>query len=108
MILAKLILLTGILFLLAFYLIRVRSKVLDRVIFVGLLLSGMVLVLYPDITMKLANLVGIGRGADLVFYLAILFFCFCFLLSYGKIKELEKNMTELVRNDAIDNACENT
>ena len=107
MILAKLILLTGILFLLAFYLIRVRSKVLDRVIFVAILLLGMLLVLYPDITMKLANLVGIGRGADLVFYLAILFFCFCFLLSYGKIKELEKNMTELVRNDAIDNASEN-
>jgi hypothetical protein len=75
--------------------------------FVAILLLGMVLVLYPDITMKLANLVGIGRGADLIFYLAILFFCFCFLLSYGKIKELEKNMTELIRNDAIDNACEN-
>ncbi|MEJ7739652.1 MAG: DUF2304 domain-containing protein [Chitinophagaceae bacterium] len=107
MISAKLILLTGILMLLAFYLIKVRSKILDRIFFIGLLLMGMVLVLYPDITSKLAKFIGIGRGADLIFYLAILFFLFCFLLSYGKIKELEKNMTEFIRNDAIDNASEN-
>jgi hypothetical protein len=58
----------------------------------------------PAITIRVAAMLGIGRGADLVFYLAILggvSVCFCF---YQRSRQLENLITELVRREAVRNA----
>jgi hypothetical protein len=58
----------------------------------------------PDLTSLIANLVGITRGADFVFYLAILggvSVCFYF---YQRGRQLENLITELVRREAVENA----
>ena len=58
----------------------------------------------PDLTSLVAKTVGINRGADLVFYLAILggvSVCFYF---YQRSRQLENLITELVRREAIRNA----
>ncbi len=58
----------------------------------------------PDLTSLVAQAVGITRGADLVFYLAILgglSVCFYF---YQRDRQLENLITELVRREAVRNA----
>lgn len=55
----------------------------------------------PGLTIRVAKMLGIGRGADLVFYLAILggvSVCFYF---YQRSRRLENLITELVRREAV-------
>ena len=58
----------------------------------------------PDLTSQVAKLLGIRRGADFVFYLAILggiSVCFYF---YQRTRQLENLITELARREALTNA----
>jgi hypothetical protein len=55
----------------------------------------------PSITMSIAHLLGIGRGADLVFYCGILGMLIGFFLIYIRIKRLEQENTVLVRHIAL-------
>jgi small membrane protein len=67
----------------------------------GLLVAGAVAVIFPDITSRVAQLVGVGRGADLVTYLAIVVVMFVLLHYYMKFVELQRQVTELTRELAI-------
>jgi hypothetical protein len=59
-------------------------------------------VLFPDIWNKLANLVGIGRGADLILYgLVVAFFSFV-VTTFKRFREMEVRYTRLARRIAID------
>jgi hypothetical protein len=86
------------------YFNRLRSGLLDRVVVLAFGLLGVVMVAAPDWTTKVANLVGVGRGADLFFYLAILGFSFAGLVLYSKIRDLESSITQLVRTIAVERA----
>lgn len=59
---------------------------------------------FPDIPQHLALLVGITRGADLVFYLFVLAFLVGSLMVYGKLIHLQKQITDLVRILAVQQA----
>lgn len=102
----KLILIFGLVALLLFFLVRIRSKIMDRIIFLLLFFAGVFFIIYPEVTNSIAHAVGISRGADLIFYLALVFFFFAFLLLYSRNKELERKLNKLVGNDAIENATE--
>lgn len=67
----------------------------------ALLAAGVVAVLAPETTDDLAKLVGVGRGADLVTYLAIIVVMFVLLHYYSKFVELQRKLTELAREMAI-------
>jgi hypothetical protein len=67
------------------------------------LLSG-ISVLRPDLTMLVAQSVGIGRGADLVLYVVAVLFVGSFFYYYGKFQSLESQITELVRHLALTDA----
>ena len=59
--------------------------------------AGIVLVLFPELTNKLAHWVGVGRGADLIFYCWLVI---SFIISVNlqfKILALQKNITDLTR-----------
>ena len=58
-------------------------------------------VLYPQITMSTAKLLGIGRGTDLVLYLFIIGSLSAGLYFYGRIVRLETATTVLVRQLAL-------
>jgi len=61
-----------------------------------------VLVLAPVATKWLARLLGVGRGADAVFYVTLVALCyFCFRLQL-KTRDLEHQITQLVRRLAIE------
>ena len=47
---------------------------------------------------------GVGRGADLLFYICILFFLFIILKLFARIRRLEKTVTDLVRYQAQNEA----
>jgi hypothetical protein len=103
-IIAKFILISLLLLVFLFYLLKIRSKLLDRLLFIIFFMTGVFFIIYPDITTSIAHTIGINRGADLIFYLAIVFFFFGLILLYSMNKELEKKLTDLIRNDAIENA----
>jgi small membrane protein len=66
--------------------------------------TAAVAIALPDLTSLVANTLGINRGADLVFYLAILggvSVCFFF---YQRSRQLEDLLTELIRREAIRNS----
>ena len=66
--------------------------------------AAAVAIALPRLTVRVAMLLGIGRGADLVFYLAILggiSVCFYF---YQRNRQLENLITELMRREAVRNA----
>ena len=60
----------------------------------------------PGLTMDIAHLLGIGRGADLVFYCAILAMMVGFFFLFARLRRLEEDMTRLVRHLAIRDAAE--
>lgn len=58
----------------------------------------------PALTSHVANAIGIGRGADLVFYLFVLAFVVVSLFFYAALNRLQRQITDLVRILAIRNA----
>jgi hypothetical protein len=92
----------ALLFILISYLRKFRRPALDK-LFIGILLAtGIFFVLYPEVTNQLAHFLGIGRGADLIFYLAILGFGYMTLILYTKIKKLEEQLTNIVRKQSLE------
>ena len=55
----------------------------------------------PRLTVLAARALGIDRGADLIFYLAILATLIGFFLIYVRLRRVEENLTHLVRHLAI-------
>jgi hypothetical protein len=58
-------------------------------------------ILRPDWTSSTAIAIGIGRGADLVLYVFILLFLVVAFYFYARCVWLQRQITELVRRDAI-------
>lgn len=100
----QLILLTGIAFISLYFLTRLKKRLLDIVILSGMIWCAVVFIIWPDITTRLAKKLGVGRGADLVFYLSILIFWFVVLKLYTRIRKLEQTFTNIIRKEAIGNA----
>lgn len=58
----------------------------------------------PQVPHYAAHALGIGRGADLVFYSAILVSLFTFFSFYMRFRQVESNLTAVVRELALTNA----
>lgn len=79
-----------------------RLLLVQAVVFVG----GAFLVLYPEISQRLAHSVGIGRGVDFVLYPLVIWLVRESLLSRRRRHEDHEKMTELVRAVAATQARE--
>ncbi|MEX1071977.1 MAG: DUF2304 domain-containing protein [Anaerolineales bacterium] len=84
-----------------FYFRRLRSRLLDRLVFFALVAIAVVMVARPDWASALANWLGVGRGADLVTYLGISGLVFLWLGLYTRQRELDVRLTELARRLTI-------
>ena len=100
----KILLTTGVAFIAVYFFIRLRNSIFDMFILMLLIAAAVVFILFPDITNDIANRLGVGRGADLIFYTSILIFWFVILKLYARIRKLEQIITQVVRKDAIDEA----
>jgi len=78
-----------------------RSAVFDKILIAAIFFAGMLFVIFPDFTTKISSFLGVGRGADLLFYMAIVSFSYLIMLLYSKIRKLEIQLTELLRSQAL-------
>lgn len=80
------------------------SRLIKYPLYVALA-SGLYFVWFPDVATKIANSVGIGRGADLLFYTWIIFSIGVLINLHMKIRQHLNLITELSRHIAISNPC---
>lgn len=85
---------------------RFRGRIGSRsgLAWVILWLSAGAAIAFPESTAMLARFLGISRGADLVFYSAILGMLMGFFAIYVKLRRIERNITTLVREVALSQA----
>lgn len=96
--------LIGAILLLGLYAFRARTKRNDRIILVVLACGGIVLVISPELSTRLANQIGIGRGTDLILYLFIVITLFRFVGISADMRNTDRQITQLVREEALSNA----
>ncbi len=60
-----------------------------------------VVVVQPSVTSRLATLLGVGRGADVVIYLSLMSLFYLLFRMFGKIEDLERQITRVVRAAAL-------
>jgi hypothetical protein len=78
------------------YFSRLRSKAADGLII--LLCFGCAsLVIRPNIATRIANLVGVGRGVDLILYLSLPGLLMMIFLLFARTRELNAKLTVAVR-----------
>lgn len=65
-------------------------------------------VLFPGLVSAMAKGVGIGRGADLLLYCAVVVMMIGFLMIYVRLRRLRREITLLVRHLAIRDAVRGT
>ncbi len=71
-------------------------------------LAAAVAIIWPGVTKMIANILGIGRGADLVLYCAVVVMMVGFLMVYVRLRRIRRELTLLVRHLAIRDAVINT
>ncbi len=104
----QLVLVTGFIFIGLYFITRLKKRLLDIVLLFAMIAAGTLFSLRPDITNIIARELGVGRGADLIFYISILIFWFVSLKLYARIRKLEQQVTCIIRDGAIRDATEIT
>lgn len=82
-----------------------RSQAIRRL---GLLLFtafAVVSILFPAVWNRIAHLVGVGRGTDMVLYALVVAFLSFTVTTYMRFRELETRYTKLARRLALDEAA---
>ena len=97
----QLLLITGFIFIGLYFVTRLKKRLLDIVLLFAMITAGIAFALWPNITNIIARDLGVGRGADLIFYISILIFWFVSLTLYARIRKLEQLFTEVIRKDAL-------
>ena len=67
----------------------------------------MVSILVPDVWNRIAGLVGVGRGTDMVLYALVVAFLSFTVTTYLRFREFELRYTRLARRQALDEAARN-
>lgn len=83
---------------------RFRQNVItftEALLWSFLWLSGVAVTLIPKITERLASLFGVGRGVDLVLYLAVAIQFFLIFKLFIVNEQTERKITNLVEREAL-------
>lgn len=102
------VLLAGVAFIFLYFIVWMKKRLLDIIILFVMIACAVLFILWPDLTTIIAKKVGVGRGADLIFYVSILIFWFVILKLYSRVRRLEQLFTTIIRNDALKNVKDNT
>jgi hypothetical protein len=89
-------------FILISYFRRFRRPAMDKIFIALIGITGIFFLLNPEISNQLAHFLGIGRGADLIFYLAILGFGYLTVVLYSKINKLEEQLAAIIRKQSLE------
>ncbi|MEM7658641.1 MAG: DUF2304 domain-containing protein [Bacteroidota bacterium] len=88
--------------LLVLFFVRLKRHPLIRILVSLILIAALVFTIDLDSSTRLAQWLGIGRGVDLVIYLSLLGLTVSCILLYLRTVKLEALLTELARNQAIE------
>jgi small membrane protein len=102
----QLLLVLGIVVIVAWLFIKRGAKQLAvrRLLIIAFAVFAMLTVLFPSVLTRVAHLVGVGRGADLLLYTTVLVLLGFLALQEARTKAAEKRTTYLARRLAIDEA----
>ena len=84
--------------------LSLRSRRISRWIALALAIAGVVFVMRPDATNRIAHLLGVGRGADLMMYIFLVATVYALMQLYARVRTLDGQITQLSRALAIANA----
>ena len=77
------------------------GKACKKLALIFLLLTMIVVAFFPDLTTQAANIIGIGRGADLLLYITIVAFVFFILNNYLQQQDQRDVTYRLARKIAL-------
>ena len=86
--------------------IRGRATRREGFAWVLVWLAAGVAIAWPNVTTKVAHLLGIRRGADLVLYCAVVVMMVGFLMVFVRLRRLQRELTLIVRHLAIHDATD--
>lgn len=90
------------------YVLLLPKQTMLRKLFILIFVAIMVVFsINPDLSTAIANYLGVGRGADLLFYLSHLVLFFIAFMYYLKFKDMEIRFAQLVRHIAISESTQN-
>jgi|SRR5690606_30191316 len=78
-----------------------RHQAVRRILLMLFILAAASSVFFPQAWTWAANLLGIGRGADLLLYITVLTFLGFVASTYRRFRRLEKDITELARKVSL-------
>lgn len=81
-----------------------KQLAVRRLLIIAFAAFAVAAVLFPSVLTKGANLVGVGRGADLLLYATVLVLLGFLALQEARTKAAEKRTTYLARRLALDEA----
>lgn len=81
-----------------------KQLAVRRLLIIAFAMFAVVTVLFPSVLTRVANLVGVGRGADLLLYATVLVLLGFLALQEARTKAAEKRTTYLARRLALDEA----
>ena len=79
-----------------------RSQAIRRLGLVLFAAFAVVSILFPTVWNRIAHLVGVGRGTDMVLYALVVAFLSFTVTTYLRFRELETRFTKLARRLALD------
>lgn len=88
-------------FLLTFYSSDARKNAGFKIMLLVIASMSSLLIISPNIINETANFLGIGRGADLVFYLFMISSVFIIARIYLNSKRLEEKLSKIARELSI-------
>jgi len=79
-----------------------RSQALRRIGLVAFAAFAVVSIIFPNLWNRIATLVGVGRGTDVVLYALVVAFLSFAGTTYIRFREMETRYTRLARRIALD------
>lgn len=83
---------------------RARERVIRRreaLLWSLLWIAAAILIFWPELASRVASFVGVGRGADLVVYAAVIVLFVLIFNIHVFLDRLERKLTQLVRHEAL-------
>lgn len=78
-----------------------RGLAIRRLTMLGILLGGIIAVMFPSLTDAVAQTLGVGRGADLVLYGLLIVFIAYTLSTSAHMRRIDRQISELTRELAV-------
>ncbi len=74
----------------------------EGILWISVWIGALVVLWRPEVTTFVANVFGIGRGADFIVYVAVMLLTFGFFSLALAVDRLERAITKLVEHDALE------